>query len=216
MKFLDKLRESFKKGSGKMSETTEHLIEKGKEVGEEGVEVTKEYLSQFGEKASEVASAIKLKFELRNLQKRFDLETVTLGKLIFDRAKSKSPHQIDETMKPSLDKLGELEHQINSKNIEYEELRKELSDDYVITKLSDDLASSGAVIDLVTISENSNVVEKQVKELLLPKDALISAIKRGGEVIIPDGNTMLYAGDQVTIIGKIDDVERVAKRLTAD
>jgi len=216
MKFLDKLRESFKKGSGKMSQTSERLFEKGKEVGEEGVEVTKEYLSQFGEKASEVASAIKLKFELKNLQKRFDLETVTLGKLIFDRSKSKSPHQIDETMKLSLDKLGELEHQINSKNIKYEELRKELSDDYVITKLSDDLASSGAVIDLVTISENSNVVEKQVKELLLPKDALISAIKRGGELIIPDGNTTLYVGDQVTIIGKIDDVERVAKRLTAD
>jgi Trk K+ transport system NAD-binding subunit len=115
-----------------------------------------------------------------------------------------------------LDKLEELENQIHSKNSDYEELRKEISDDYVISKLSDDLAASGAVIDLVRISENSNVIDKQVKELLLPKDALISALKRGSEVIIPDGTTKLHAGDQVTIIGKIDDVERVAKRLTAD
>jgi K+/H+ antiporter YhaU regulatory subunit KhtT len=216
MKFLDKVRESVKQSSEKLSETTKRVIKKGKETGEEGVEVTKEYLSQIGEKASEVTSVVKLKFEIKNFQKRFDLETLTLGKLVFDRFRSRTPLQIDESIKLRLDKLEELENQIHSKNSDYEELRKEISDDYVISKLSDDLAASGAVIDLVRISENSNVIDKQVKELLLPKDALISALKRGSEVIIPDGTTKLHAGDQVTIIGKIDDVERVAKRLTAD
>jgi Trk K+ transport system NAD-binding subunit len=54
-----------------------------------------------------------------------------------------------------------------------------------------------------------------LKELLLPKQALVSAIKRGEKMIIPDGNTKIQAGDQITIIGKTDDVEKVYKRFTS-
>ena len=57
---------------------------------------------------------------------------------------------------------------------------------------------------------------KYKKEILLPKEALVSAIKRAEEVIIPDGNTLLKAGDQVIVIGKKDDVEKVVKRFGAN
>jgi trk system potassium uptake protein TrkA len=67
----------------------------------------------------------------------------------------------------------------------------------------------------VIISEKSNVVNKLLKEILLPKEALVSAVKREEEVIIPDGNTLLKAGDQVIVIGKKDDVEKVTKRFAA-
>ncbi len=72
------------------------------------------------------------------------------------------------------------------------------------------------MIDQVIISEKSNVVNKLLKEILLPKEALVSAIKRGEEVIIPDGNTQLKKGDQVIVIGKKDDVEKVVKRFAAN
>jgi len=54
-----------------------------------------------------------------------------------------------------------------------------------------------------------------LKETLLPKEALIPAVKRDEQVIIPDGKTQLHEGDQVIVIGKKDDVKKVVKRFEA-
>jgi len=59
------------------------------------------------------------------------------------------------------------------------------------------------------------MVNKRIKENLLPKEALISVLKRGEEVMIPDGNSTLNFGDEVTVIGKEYDVEKMTKRLIA-
>ena len=56
-------------------------------------------------------------------------------------------------------------------------------------------------------------VNKSLKELSLPKEALISAIKRNDEVIIPDGNSRILADDMVTIIGKKGDVKKAKNKL---
>jgi Trk K+ transport system NAD-binding subunit len=84
-----------------------------------------------------------------------------------------------------------------------------------VNKLSEDLAEAGAIIDQVIISEKSNVVKKLLKEILLLKEVLVSAIKKEEEIIIPDSNTQLKTGDQVIVIGKKDDVEKIVKRLCA-
>ncbi len=112
--------------------------------------------------------------------------------------------------------LEELDNTFRTKQNEYEQLRKKHSSNYVVNKLSEDLSAANAIIDQVIISEKSNVVDKLLKEILLPKEALVSAIKRGEEVIIPDGNTQLKTGDQVIVIGRKDDVEKVAKRFAAN
>jgi len=215
MNFLSKIKESLEKGSKRVSPAAEELAEQGKKIGGEALETTKEMLAKIGGKTSEVTSSVKIKFEMRNLQKDLDLESLTLGKIILNRYRNDNFDPNEESIQEQIKKMMELENQIQTKNQEYDQLRKKLSDDYVVNKLSDDLAASGAVIDLLVISEESNVVDKSVKEIVLPKEALISVIKRGDEIIIPDGNTKLQAGDQVTVIGKAEDVEKVAKRFQA-
>lgn len=54
------------------------------------------------------------------------------------------------------------------------------------------------------------------RDIVLPKEALVSAIKRGEEVIIPDGNTQLKTDDEVIVIGKKNDVEKIIKRFAAN
>lgn len=215
MKLWDKMKTGYKKGSKKVSGVTEELAEKGKEAGGEGLETVREFFSQIGEKASEVTSVVKLQYEVGSLQKSFERETLTLGSLVLEHYRAGKRNADDEQLRNQLKKMMELEQQIQSTEQKYDELRKGLSDEYVVSKVSKDLAASGAVIEQVIISEKSNVADKLLKEILLPKEALISVVKKGDTVIIPDGNTKLQAGDLVTIIGKTGDVEKVAKRLLA-
>ncbi|MDD5128067.1 MAG: NAD-binding protein [Candidatus Omnitrophica bacterium] len=56
----------------------------------------------------------------------------------------------------------------------------------------------------VDLPSDSPVINKEVKDITLPQDAVLVSIVRGEEVILPKGNTMLKPGDDVialTLIG---------------
>ena len=87
--------------------------------------------------------------------------------------------------------IDRSKREYDKKSIAYNSLRKTYSGNYMINKLSDQLAESNATIDQVLVSEKSSAAAKTLKEISLPKNALITAIKRDKEIIIPDGNTRL-------------------------
>lgn len=53
---------------------------------------------------------------------------------------------------------------------------------------------------------------KEIKDIKWPKFCLITEIRRGCEIIIPQGNTVIYAGDYITVLtnekdaGKVNDI----------
>ncbi|MCE5196624.1 MAG: TrkA family potassium uptake protein [Negativicutes bacterium] len=49
----------------------------------------------------------------------------------------------------------------------------------------------------VTISEGSAAANRPIKELTLPENAVLIALNRGKDVIIPRGNTILKGGDEL-------------------
>jgi len=56
----------------------------------------------------------------------------------------------------------------------------------------------------VDLPEDSPVINKEVKDITLPQDAVLVSILRGEEVILPKGNTVLKSGDDIialTLIG---------------
>ena len=56
----------------------------------------------------------------------------------------------------------------------------------------------------VDLPQDSPVINKEVKDIELPKDSVLVSIVRGEEVIVPKGDTLLKAGDDVialTLIG---------------
>ena len=56
----------------------------------------------------------------------------------------------------------------------------------------------------VDLPEDSPVINKEVKDIALPKDSVLVSILRGEEVIVPKGDTVLHPGDDVvalTLIG---------------
>jgi trk system potassium uptake protein TrkA len=60
----------------------------------------------------------------------------------------------------------------------------------------------GGDVEIVqtTISPASPVVNKKIKELVLPQGTLFIAIYRGEDTIIPRGDTVLLEDDQVIVL----------------
>ncbi len=52
----------------------------------------------------------------------------------------------------------------------------------------------------VTLPPNARAAGRSIAELQLPRSAVLVSITRGGEVIIPRGNSVLQAGDVVTTL----------------
>ena len=215
MGLLDKIKESLFQGTEKITDATEKIVKKGKKVGTGGVEATREIFQNISERTSDVTALAKLKHELASFPKQMDVEALNLGSVVLALRRSGEFSPENEIFQKQLKTLEKLDNTFRTKQNDYEQLKKKHSSDYVVNKLSEDLSAAGAIIDQVIISEKSNVVNKLLKEILLPKEALVSAIKREEEVIIPDGNTLLKTGDQVIVIGKKDDVDKVVKRFAA-
>ncbi|TRZ93539.1 TrkA family potassium uptake protein [bacterium] len=56
----------------------------------------------------------------------------------------------------------------------------------------------------VDLPDSSPIIDKQVHDIQLPPDSVLVSIVRGEEVIVPKGNTVLKAGDDIialTLIG---------------
>lgn len=215
MSVFEKLKESLGQSTERLSGTAEKLIEKSVKIGSEGLEITREVVANISEKTTEITTLARLKYEILMLNRRKEAEFLKLGKIALDMHNAEEFDPENRVMQDQLSAIAAIDKDILAKQQEYEELRKAHSDNYVVNQLSDDLASADATMEKVIVSEKSNVVDKLLKEILLPKEALISAVKREDEMIIPDGNTRLKIGDQVVVIGKKEDVEKVVKRFSA-
>jgi Kef-type K+ transport system membrane component KefB/Trk K+ transport system NAD-binding subunit len=62
---------------------------------------------------------------------------------------------------------------------------------------------------------NPQFLDKPLRQVDLPGDLLVLAVRREGELVVPHGDTRLSAGDQVTLLGGCDCVEVTREMLTA-
>jgi len=65
----------------------------------------------------------------------------------------------------------------------------------------------------LTVSERSPLVGVPLKEAAFPQGAIVGAIVRGKDVIIPDGAVSLRPGDRVIVFAKKEAVADVEKLL---
>ena len=54
---------------------------------------------------------------------------------------------------------------------------------------------------------NHRYLEPPLRQIEFPHDLLILAIRRDGELVVPNGDTRLSAGDQITLVGSCRCVE---------
>ncbi|MDR9418099.1 amino acid permease [Gracilimonas sp.] len=61
--------------------------------------------------------------------------------------------------------------------------------------------------------ETQQFIGKMIKEVSLPGQSLITIIRRGGEIKIPHGITVLQEGDELSVIGEVEDINELKKLL---
>jgi len=91
---------------------------------------------------------------------------------------------------------------VNSTNIIAKIIEEEVSFSDFVNLMS--FKRGKLAIVRLDLPADSPAIDKEVKDIELPKDSVLVSIVRGEEVILPKGNTVLKAGDDVialTLIG---------------
>jgi trk system potassium uptake protein TrkA len=101
-----------------------------------------------------------------------------------------------------------------------------VSTPHLITALVDEALSVGRLVRLfqleggavglveVTLADDAPVTNQAVRDLEIPRDATIVAVVRDDHVVMPRGDTVLYAGDEVLALVTTDAEEQLRHALT--
>ncbi len=80
----------------------------------------------------------------------------------------------------------------------------------LITRTDDDKEFAEVVVN------EGHFAGQALRQLELPGDLLVLAVHRGGELVVPHGNTQLQRGDRLTVVGSLDAIDAVRRLLVED
>jgi trk/ktr system potassium uptake protein len=101
-----------------------------------------------------------------------------------------------------------------------------VSTPHLITALVEEAVSVGRLVRIlqfergqarlveVTLAENAPVVDRALKDVDVPRDVTVVAVVRGEHVVMPRGDTVFEAGDEVLAMVTPDSEEKVRTILT--
>lgn len=101
-----------------------------------------------------------------------------------------------------------------------------VSTPHLLTALVEEAVSVGAFVRLlsfeggraklaeVTLAEGSPAVDREIQELGFPRDSTVVAVLRADRVIVPRGDTVVRAGDEVLVLVTIESEDDVRAILT--
>lgn len=93
---------------------------------------------------------------------------------------------------------------LNPRSVTYNEVSKLLRTMNVETIAE---IEGTAVVEVVV--KNPKLMGRTIRELPLPKDAIVGAVVRGEECIIPRGDTKLEFGDRLLVFSRWDEIEKI-------
>ena len=73
------------------------------------------------------------------------------------------------------------------------------------------LIEGEAEIMEILASPDSTAVNKKIHKLKIPRDAMVGAILRNGEMLVPNGETVIEAGDSVIVVTLPKSLEKIEK-----
>jgi trk system potassium uptake protein len=68
----------------------------------------------------------------------------------------------------------------------------------------------------VKVSGSSEVINREIQDIRFPRDVIITAMLRRGELIIPSGQTIIQAGDELIVVTRRTQEEELRRLLTVE
>jgi trk system potassium uptake protein TrkA len=103
-----------------------------------------------------------------------------------------------------------------------------VSTPHLVTALVEEAVSVGRLVRLltfeggnarlveVTLADDSPVIDRAIKDIAIPRDATIVGVVRDEHVVMPRGDTVFEAGDEVLAMVTPDSEDNVRRILTGD
>jgi trk system potassium uptake protein len=68
----------------------------------------------------------------------------------------------------------------------------------------------------IKVSANSEVIDQEIQNIRFPRDVIITALIRKGELIIPGGQTIIKPGDELIVVTRRSQEEELRRLLTVE
>ena len=154
--------------------------------------------------------AVQIKMRMLLLENNIDTTFLHLGSRTYDLSKKTLPFSGDGQVKSLIQEISSQKQELARLKEEFQRRWREEA-----KELKSNLEKGDGSLEQVEVSFLSLVTGKKIRDIQLPREVLLGPILRGKELIIPDGETVILAGDRVTLMGKRKDVDSTVKLLKA-
>jgi hypothetical protein len=162
----------------------------------------------FWEQIKDKTQALQIKLRMVILENQIDTSLLRLGSRTVELSKQDLPFSEDGEAKSLLLEISSRKQELVRLKQEFQRSWREES-----RELKSNLEKGDGALEPVEVSFLSSVAGKKIKDIELPREVLLGPVLRGKELIIPDGETEILAGDRVTLMGKKKDVEETVRLL---
>ena len=209
---FDKVVKDLQDGVLTLSEKAADWLKTGSEAFRGGMETA-------SAKAAHASKLAKLKWEQNVLQREIEKAFTALGGQAYELFTAGQLPELGNAAREKFEHLRSLEDKLEEKEKEIEGLSQSLgaagASSPDLKDLRKDLEGAGGTILQITVKPQSFAANKALHQITLPQDLILGVILRGEEMIIPTRDTILLAGDRLTLLGKKEAVQQAEQMLTA-
>jgi len=168
------------------------------------LEGLKEAVMAVAERVTRRIQVAKLQFQADDAEARLRQAYESLGQCLYTTHTAQTP----ETLKV-IDAALPVCESIRAEQRTLQTIRDRLSSQYdedaltvPLIRLHEDLQAGGGTVERVTIAPGIGADGRRLADLSLPESVGIVLIRRGEALLFPYAETVLKAGDQVTLVGR--------------
>jgi uncharacterized protein with PhoU and TrkA domain len=162
----------------------------------------------FWEQVKEKTEAAPLKLKMLFLENTIEALCLRLGSRVYDLHKGSKPLAENRGVQSLLTEIAAKKEELAALREDFHRIWEENP-----RELKASLEEEGGAMEEIRIAVSSPAQGRLVKDLSLPREVLLGPIRRGGDLVIPHGETEIREGDRVTLLGTRQDVEAAKKYL---
>jgi K+/H+ antiporter YhaU regulatory subunit KhtT len=181
------------------------------------LEGLKEALMSVAERVTRRIQVAKLQYQADDTEARLRQAYESLGQCLYTTHTAQTP----ETVKV-IDAALPVCESIRAEQRTLQAIRDRLASQYdedvlavPLIRLHEDLQAGGSTVERVTIAPGVRADGRRLADLTLPESVGIVLIRRGDSLLFPLAETVLKAGDQVTLVGRRSAIPAALQSLRA-